>query len=214
MSGPAGREMRTFAGRSCKFKILNSRFKNMLGLQPAEHASSATNCGPPPGGGCGPLGPNGPIPTRDKPAAERTGLRRGGAALRPGLQRPGRRKFKIQNFIQGYSLRSVRKFGHELRASEEGKWPAMSKNGEFRDTACGGYACDLKEQRASAAPGCGPLGPGGPILNSRPARPLPADGLHLRVPKFRSYSPSARQRAFAVVQSCRDWRGFSQAAAR
>ncbi len=56
----------------------------IFGLQPAEHASSATNCGPPPGGGCGPLGPDGPIPTRDKPAAERTGLRRRGAALRPG----------------------------------------------------------------------------------------------------------------------------------
>ena len=50
-------------------------------------ASSATNCGPPPGGGCGPLGPDGPIPTRDKPAAERTGLQRGGAALRPGRLR-------------------------------------------------------------------------------------------------------------------------------
>ena len=50
-------------------------------------ASSATNCGPPPGGGCGPLGPNGPIPTRDKPAAERTGLRRRGAVLRPGRLR-------------------------------------------------------------------------------------------------------------------------------
>ena len=47
-------------------------------------ASSATNCGPPPGGGCGLLDPNGPIPTRDKLAAERTGLRRVEAALRPG----------------------------------------------------------------------------------------------------------------------------------
>ncbi len=38
-------------------------------------ASSAANCGPPPPGGCGPHGPDGPIPNRDKPAAERTGLR-------------------------------------------------------------------------------------------------------------------------------------------
>ena len=40
------------------------------------------SCGPPPPPGCGPHGPNGPIPNRGKPAAERPGLRLGGAALR------------------------------------------------------------------------------------------------------------------------------------
>ncbi len=48
-SGPAGREQRAFAGRSC-----------------------------------GPPGPDGPVPARGKPAADRMGLRRRGAALRPG----------------------------------------------------------------------------------------------------------------------------------
>ena len=32
------------------------------------------NCGPPPPPGCGPLGPDGPFPIRDQPAAERRGL--------------------------------------------------------------------------------------------------------------------------------------------
>ncbi len=37
-------------------------------------ASSVTNCGPPPPPGCGPHGPDGPIPNRGEPAAKRTGL--------------------------------------------------------------------------------------------------------------------------------------------
>ncbi len=36
------------------------------------------------GRSCGPLGPDGPIPARDEPAAGRRSLRRRGAALRPG----------------------------------------------------------------------------------------------------------------------------------
>ena len=78
----------------------------MLGLQPAEGSHEAdlrdASCGPPPPGGCGPHGPDGPVQTRGQPAAERTGLRRGGAALRPGAAAGcgdflRSRKLKIQN---------------------------------------------------------------------------------------------------------------------
>ncbi len=68
-------------------QIHDSEFKIIFGSQPAECTSATPrSCGPPPGGGCGPLGPDGPIPAKDKPAAERTGSidRKGVAALRPG----------------------------------------------------------------------------------------------------------------------------------
>ncbi len=81
----------------------------IFGLQPAEGASSATNCGPPPPGGCGP-----PIAARlirhNKPAAERMGLHErtcgtrkcspppgGGCGMRRLLYEAANSEFKIQN---------------------------------------------------------------------------------------------------------------------
>ena len=102
-----GGEAVTPCGR--KLKIQNSKFKikegfqaactyNRFGLQPAEHAGSATNCGPSPGGGCGPLGPDGPEQQQRRgpldllrgrfglrqARSRAVGLRREGAALRQG----------------------------------------------------------------------------------------------------------------------------------
>ncbi len=45
-----------------------------FGTQPAEHAYSDTNCGPQPGGDCGPPMPDGIDSFRGRPAAERMGL--------------------------------------------------------------------------------------------------------------------------------------------
>ena len=50
---PGGAGRCALAGANSIFKIHNSKLP--IGLQPAEHASSATNCGPPPPPGCGPL---------------------------------------------------------------------------------------------------------------------------------------------------------------
>ena len=47
-----------------RFKIQNYARAAACGV----HADSDTNCGPPPPGGCGPLGPDGPDQIRDKPA--------------------------------------------------------------------------------------------------------------------------------------------------
>ena len=71
-----------------QLKMLPGTFEHIVrsGLQPAEGALEAdlrdASCGPPPPPGCGPHGPDGPSPNRGKPAAERPGLRLGGAALR------------------------------------------------------------------------------------------------------------------------------------
>ena len=80
----SGREERAFAGRSCgplrpfRARMKNEELKVKNDLRAAAcggHADSDTNCGPPPPPGCGPHGPDGPIPAQVKPAAERTGLR-------------------------------------------------------------------------------------------------------------------------------------------
>ena len=60
----------------------------LFGAQPAEDALEAdlwdAGCWPPLRGGCGPPTSNKVDFVQDKPAAERTGLRRRGAALRQG----------------------------------------------------------------------------------------------------------------------------------
>ncbi len=120
--------------RSRKFSIQNSRFKIKrafwvrLGIYFRSGRSlrrtpaTLWSCGPPLPPGCGPLGPIGPTLTRDKPAAERTGLHKrtfgtrkcspppgGGCGLlrlpaKPQIQNS---KFKIQNHQSGCSLRST-----------------------------------------------------------------------------------------------------------
>ena len=77
-----------------KFKIQNqanlpgtlrlaySRF----GAQPAEGAHDCTELRASAAGGCGPHGPDGPIQTRDKPAAERTGLLSSSARMQPSAR--------------------------------------------------------------------------------------------------------------------------------
>ena len=120
--------------RSRKFRIQNSRFKIKrafwvrLGIYFRSGRSlrrtpaTLWSCGPPLPPGCGPLGPIGPTLTRDKPAAERTGLHKrtfgtrkcspppgGGCGLlrlpaKPQIQNS---KFKIQNHQSGCSLRST-----------------------------------------------------------------------------------------------------------
>ncbi len=129
-----------------KFKIQYSKLKEASGHAwayiPVRDAACGghARCGPAgrelrasAAGGCGP-------PTSDevdfiiRQACSRAdGLATDRSSPPPGAAAPWRAqiqnsRFKIQNFIQGYSL----------RASEEGKWLAMSKNGEFRDAACGG----------------------------------------------------------------------------
>ena len=74
-------------GANSKFKIQNSELmgsSSSSGCKPAEDATTQRSCGPPPGGGCGPPIAARLLPCKKKPAAERTGLRRRGAALRPG----------------------------------------------------------------------------------------------------------------------------------
>ena len=121
----------------------------IFGLQPAEGASSATNCGPPPPGGCGP-----PIAARlirhNKPAVERMGLHErtcwtrkcspppgGGCGMRRLLYEAANSKFKIQNS------------GLQNRAA-----------------ACEGRARAVSEWRAFAGRSCGPLRHLGAIHNS------------------------------------------------
>ncbi len=68
------------------------------------------------GRSCGPLGPNGPPLTQDMPAAERTGLRRRGAARRPSLgaqpaKRPRERTFGTRTAgLRRRRLRPARPF--------------------------------------------------------------------------------------------------------
>ena len=95
----AGRRLRPAAipYRNRKFMIQNSIFKIIFGQQPAEGACSGTNCVPPLPGGCGPHGPDGPAQPQEKPAAERTGLRRKGAALRPGRLRAAATSYEVAN---------------------------------------------------------------------------------------------------------------------
>jgi len=114
--GPAGRELRASAGRrlrpaaapyrSRKFIIQDSKFKitesgrslrrvRMFGY---ELRASA-------GGSCGLHGPAGPPPTRNRPAAERTGVLSSSARMQPSARGRLRaaavpfrnRKFRIQN---------------------------------------------------------------------------------------------------------------------
>ncbi len=56
---------------------------------PLEADLRDASCGPPPPPGCGPHGPDGPIPTRDKPAAERWACTSGPAGREDAALRPG-----------------------------------------------------------------------------------------------------------------------------
>ena len=174
-----------------KFKIQYSKLKEASGHAwayiPVRDAACGghARCGPAgrelrasAAGGCGPPIPLGSILLVTSPPP-------GGCCARQGANS----KFRI-------SFRATA-CGLPRRASGL----LCPRTANFGTQPAEGTLATLRSSGSPPPPGCGPLGPDGPILNLRPARP-PGGGLHLRVLQVCSYSPSAWLRAFAVVQSC------------
>ena len=130
--------------------------------------------------GCGPHGPDRPIPIQSQPAAERMGVRRRGAALRRGGAAAGccgflrSRKFRIQNSRFKITNRAAacgaRRFGNELRPADLFEVPNIIKRQQLRPA----NICPTNFQSRPVRRGCAPnCEPGTARACSRPI-PFPA----------------------------------------
>ena len=100
-SGPSRGEAAARCGsiRNRKFRIQYSKLSKSFGhiwayilcraAACGAHAGSATNCGLPPGGGCGPHGPDGPISNSGQARSRAVGLHERTCGTRNAALRPG-----------------------------------------------------------------------------------------------------------------------------